>query len=114
MTSEPPAIETSCATNTDCAVKNVGNCCGSYLQCANKDFTPDLNATAEWCKANDIESECGWIDIRACVCEGGSCAGVQCDGVDGSCRSDRGTAYNGSEIIPTWPGIAPLDGNNFA
>ncbi len=39
-----------CETDSDCAVKNVGNCCGYYPACVNKFFVPDLEAVQKECQ----------------------------------------------------------------
>ena len=37
LAKETVAIDTTCKTSAECAVKNVGNCCGAMPACVNKD-----------------------------------------------------------------------------
>jgi len=69
------AIDYSCSTAADCAVKNVGNCCGSYMACVNMGFVPDLAAVKDACQG--MASICGWADISYCICQAGRCEGQQ-------------------------------------
>src|SRR3546814_3171566 len=38
---EAPTIEYGCKADSDCAVKNVGNCCGAMPACVHKDSPVD-------------------------------------------------------------------------
>lgn len=67
-------IDTSCKTNADCAVKNVGNCCGAMPACVNKDSPTDPAAVQAACAAKGIMSVCGFAEISACQCDNGQCA----------------------------------------
>lgn len=68
------AIVTSCKTNADCAVKNVGNCCGAMPACVNKDSPTDPAAVQAACAAKGMMSVCGFAEISACQCDNGQCA----------------------------------------
>ena len=70
---DEPVNDYTCQTDEDCAEKNVGNCCGYYPKCVNKDFEPDLDAVEQWCRESYMVSICGWPVIDACVCEEGFC-----------------------------------------
>ena len=72
-----PVNDYTCQTDEDCAIKDVGNCCGYYPKCVNKDFEPDIDGLRQWCKENGMVSVCGWPEIDSCVCEEGCCKGVQ-------------------------------------
>ena len=67
-------IVTSCKTNADCAVKNVGNCCGAMPACVNKNSPTDPAAVQAACAAKGMMSTCGFAEISACQCDNGQCA----------------------------------------
>src|SRR3546814_9729547 len=46
---EAPTIEYGCKADSDCAVKNVGNCCGAMPACVNKDSPVDPAAVQSQC-----------------------------------------------------------------
>ena len=68
------AIDTSCKSNADCAVKNVGNCCGAMPACVNKDSPTDPAAVQAACAAKGMMSTCGFAEVSACQCDNGQCA----------------------------------------
>mmetsp|Transcript_26191 Transcript_26191/g.77483 ORF Transcript_26191/g.77483 Transcript_26191/m.77483 type:complete len:144 (-) Transcript_26191:428-859(-) len=95
-----PINDYYCNEHTDCAVKNVGNCCGNFPECVSVSFCPDLPSVESWCKSNDISSVCGWHNVQACVCENKKCQGVQC--ADGNCASPEIT-YQESALAKNIP-----------
>lgn len=70
------APDLSCRIASDCEVKNVGNCCGYFPACVNKDSPVDPDAVRAECARTGTSSICGWRDIQACECEQGQCRGV--------------------------------------
>lgn len=78
------APDTTCRVAADCEVKNVGNCCGYFPACVNKDAAVDPEAVRAECERSGMASVCGWKDIQACDCVQG-----QCRAVDGPIRVDR-------------------------
>lgn len=68
-----PVVDRSCRSDADCAVKNVGNCCGYYPACVNKDSPTDPAAVQAQCKASGMMSVCGFPDISSCSCNAGTC-----------------------------------------
>lgn len=68
-----PAAPTACAVDADCAVKNVGNCCGEYLQCVNVAHVPDPAGVKAACEREGRSSICGSPDIAGCQCVDGHC-----------------------------------------
>ncbi|MGH8033512.1 MAG: hypothetical protein ACREO8_14425 [Luteimonas sp.] len=72
-TDATPRIDTSCRVDADCVVKDVGNCCGAYPACVNKDSPTDPAAVQAACKASGRMSVCGFREISACSCAQGSC-----------------------------------------
>ncbi|WP_337926423.1 hypothetical protein [Luteimonas saliphila] len=65
-------------------MKNVGNCCGYFPACVNKDGPVDPDAVRAQCERNGMSSVCGWKDIQACDCVQG-----RCQAVDGPLRVGR-------------------------
>ena len=75
VTEESPySVDYSCQTDSDCSVKDVGNCCGSYFECVNDDFIPDRSKS---CPEEGMASICGWAEIDRCICQEGRCEGYQ-------------------------------------
>jgi hypothetical protein len=66
----------SCRVASDCDVKNVGNCCGYFPACVNKDSPVDPEAVRAECARTGNSSVCGWKDIQACDCVAGQCSAV--------------------------------------
>lgn len=73
---EPPEIDLSCTVAADCAIKNVGNCCGYYPRCVNKDFEPDPDAVKAKCEREGMMGVCGFPEIRSCACKNGQCVSL--------------------------------------
>ena len=82
ITQSPPAesnkqtgvqIDTHCKTSADCAVKNIGNCCGAMPACVNKDSPTDPQAVQAQCQAKGMMGICGFREISACQCDNGQC-----------------------------------------
>lgn len=69
----PVVIDRSCQTDADCAVKDVGNCCGHYPACVNKDSPTDPAGVRAQCAASGMASVCGFAEISACTCSAGKC-----------------------------------------
>lgn len=66
-------IDTRCRSNADCAVKNVGNCCGAMPACVNRDSPTDPQAVQAQCQAKGMMGICGFREISACQCDNGQC-----------------------------------------
>jgi hypothetical protein len=66
-------IDTTCRTDADCAVKDVGNCCGYYPACVNKDSPTDPEGVRAQCAKSGMASVCGFREISACSCNAGKC-----------------------------------------
>jgi hypothetical protein len=67
------ALDRSCRTGADCAVKNVGNCCGYMPACVNTNAKPDPDAVQAQCAKQGMASVCGFQEIRSCQCVQGQC-----------------------------------------
>jgi hypothetical protein len=66
-------IDSSCKTDADCAVKNVGNCCGYYPACVNVNSPTDPKGVQAECAKQGMASVCGFPEISSCNCTQGRC-----------------------------------------
>lgn len=71
----PPPVDArfQCKQDSDCTVKDVGNCCGYYPRCAN------VNATFERPKCDGMAGVCGFPVIERCACVENTCRAMQGD-----------------------------------
>ena len=69
-------VHYGCRTDADCAVKDVGNCCGYYPACVNKDSPTFPDKVKAACSAEGISSICGFPEIGGCQCVEGRCAAL--------------------------------------
>ncbi|WP_454829524.1 hypothetical protein [Pseudoxanthomonas wuyuanensis] len=69
----PVEVDYSCRSNADCAVKDVGNCCGSMPACVNRDSPTNPQAVQAQCSARGLVGVCGFREISACQCVSGRC-----------------------------------------
>lgn len=69
----PSAPNRSCKTDSDCVVKDVGNCCGAYPMCVNKDAKTDPAAVRAQCAKDGMASVCGFQEVSGCQCVKGQC-----------------------------------------
>jgi hypothetical protein len=70
---ESVAVDARCAKDDDCAVKNVGNCCGYFPACVNVDAKTDPEAVKAQCEKDGTMGICGFREISACRCNAGTC-----------------------------------------
>lgn len=73
---EPSVVDDSCKTDSDCAVKNVGNCCGYYPRCVNKDSPTFPEQVKAQCSKQSHVGVCGFPAISGCRCDQGRCTDV--------------------------------------
>lgn len=71
--SQPVTIDTSCKSDKDCTVKNVGNCCGEYPACVNVNSPTDPAGVQAQCAKQGMASICGFPVISGCSCKAGKC-----------------------------------------
>ncbi|HEU0152898.1 MAG TPA: hypothetical protein VFQ84_06100 [Arenimonas sp.] len=71
----------SCRTDSDCAVKDVGNCCGYFPMCVNKDARTDPAAVRAQCGKDGMSSICGFREISGCQCVDNRCVDLTDDAV---------------------------------
>lgn len=69
----PGVVDRSCRTDADCAVKDVGSCCGAMPACVNANARPDPAAVKAQCERQGMSSICGFKEITACSCVAGTC-----------------------------------------
>ena len=60
-----PQQRPACTADSDCTVKNVGNCCGYYPGCVHVKYEP---RPEDACPDPNMVSVCGWHDIESCEC----------------------------------------------
>lgn len=65
-----------CKTDADCAVKDVGNCCGRFPMCVNKNAKTDPAAVQAQCAKSGMASICGFEEVAGCQCVEGQCQNV--------------------------------------
>ncbi len=70
-------IRTDCQVDSDCAVVDVGNCCGSYPMCVRAGSQVDPAAVQAECGERDMAGICGFPVIDSCICDTGRCQGMQ-------------------------------------
>ncbi|MGY0560093.1 hypothetical protein ACW7G2_05170 [Luteimonas sp. A277] len=71
-----PDLDYSCQVDSDCEVKNVGNCCGYFPACVNAAAEPDPDAVMAQCAESGMASVCGFREIQACTCVSNRCEAV--------------------------------------
>jgi len=71
-----PVIETACKVDSDCVVKDVGNCCGTFPACVHRDSPADPQAVMAECQRTGMASACGFREIQACACVASRCEAV--------------------------------------
>lgn len=76
--SDPPAapndVDYTCKVDADCAVKDVGNCCGRYPACVNRDSPTFPDRVKAECAKKGEMGICGFPEISGCSRVEGRCA----------------------------------------
>lgn len=72
-TPSPVNLDYGCRVDTDCAVKDVGSCCGAMPACVNKGSPTDPAAVRAECARNGMSSTCGFREVNACSCVNSRC-----------------------------------------
>jgi hypothetical protein len=70
---DPNKPDRRCKTDSDCTVKDVGNCCGYFPMCLNKNAKTDPAAVRAQCEKSGMASICGFREIKGCQCVQGRC-----------------------------------------
>ena len=74
------ALDYSCASNTDCVVKDVGNCCGRFDACVNRDSPTFPEQVKADCAKQGTAGICGFPVIESCACVAGHCTAANTSG----------------------------------
>lgn len=72
----PMSPDRTCKTDADCAVKDVGSCCGAFPLCVNKDAKVDPAAVRAQCAKDGMASICGFQPVSGCTCTKGRCENI--------------------------------------
>ena len=67
------ALDRTCKSDSDCTVKNVGNCCGQLPACVNVNSPTDPEGVQAACARSGRMSVCGFKPIEGCQCVKGEC-----------------------------------------
>lgn len=70
---DPMNPDRRCRTDADCAVKDVGNCCGTMPACVSANARVDPAAVKAQCARDGLSSTCGFVEVRGCSCVEGLC-----------------------------------------
>jgi hypothetical protein len=71
-----------CVSDADCAVKDVGSCCGYNPRCVATSSTPDPAAARAHCAAEGRVGNCGFREPAGCQCTQGHCSAVAAPAVE--------------------------------
>jgi hypothetical protein len=69
-------VNYACRTDQDCAVKDIGNCCGHYPACVNADSPTFPEQVKAQCASEGQMAVCGFPEISGCTCVEGRCTDV--------------------------------------
>lgn len=72
----PGSLDYTCTTDADCAVKDVGSCCGYAPACVNVNSPTFPEQVKAECAKNDMQSICGFREIAGCTCVEGRCTAL--------------------------------------
>jgi hypothetical protein len=67
-------VDYSCRADADCAVKNVGNCCGAYPACVNRQSPTFPDRVKAECAKSGRVGVCGFPVVKGCACVEGRCS----------------------------------------
>jgi hypothetical protein len=73
-------VDYTCRADADCAVKDVGNCCGRYPACVNRESPTFPDRVKAECAKKGEMGICGFPEIKGCACVEGRCASRADDG----------------------------------
>jgi hypothetical protein len=72
----PTAPSLACRSDSDCAVKDVGSCCGYRPACVNADAETHPEQVKARCAAEGRMGICGFQPVSGCQCVAGQCAAL--------------------------------------
>jgi len=76
VAADPAAVSRACKVDADCAVKDVGSCCGRHPSCVNKDAATDPAAVRAQCQDEHRAGVCSIEAIGGCSCVAGQCHNI--------------------------------------
>jgi hypothetical protein len=74
--SDPFHPDRTCKVDADCQVKDVGNCCGAYPECVNKDAAVDPKSVKAQCAREHRMGMCHVMAVGGCSCVQGQCSDI--------------------------------------
>ena len=74
---DPDVVDYSCRVDADCAIKDVGNCCGRYPACVNRDSPTFPERVKAECERKGMAGVCGFPVIEGCACVEGRCGATK-------------------------------------
>ena len=72
----PGVVDASCKTDADCAIKDVGSCCGYHPACVNTASPTFPEQVKAQCAKSGRMGTCGFPAITGCKCTAGKCEGT--------------------------------------
>jgi hypothetical protein len=75
----PSVVDMSCKTDADCAIKDVGSCCGARPACVNTASPTFPDQVKAECASSGRMGICGFPAITGCKCTAGQCEGTGAD-----------------------------------
>lgn len=66
-------VDYGCTRDADCVVKDVGNCCGRFDACVNRDSPTFPEQVKADCAKKGMAGTCGFPEIAGCVCIDSRC-----------------------------------------
>ena len=72
----PGVVDASCKVDADCAIKDVGSCCGYRPQCVNSASPTFPDQVKAACADSGRMGICGFPAITGCKCNAGKCEGT--------------------------------------
>jgi len=71
-----PTLDMSCEVNQDCAIKDIGSCCGANPRCVNANSPTFAEQVKANCAKQSRVGTCGFPAVSGCRCVQGTCTGV--------------------------------------
>lgn len=69
-------LDRRCSVDTDCAIMNIGNCCGREPACLAKFAKPNPAWVQKQCEKHGLAGVCGFTPVMGCQCKSGRCASL--------------------------------------
>ncbi|MEZ5465665.1 MAG: hypothetical protein R3F22_10665 [Lysobacteraceae bacterium] len=82
-------IDYGCDSDTQCAIKDIGSCCGYRPACVNVDSPTDPAGVKAACERDGRMSICGFPAITGCQCVGNRCEGITGPSLRGATQGDK-------------------------